>query len=125
MSSNRRTRVSLRSRMTGTEIQFAFMLVDICRMEMALGDLSKAERALMEARSIGEVIATTVQTRGGVRTSVRAKLLKLAKELEVAEQTLSDVRRAIAADSTREQTVSGLAPNCAPTAMPRAAAAGW
>jgi hypothetical protein len=100
------------------------MLVNICRMEMALGDLPKADRALVEARSIGEVIATTVQTRDGVRASVSANFLKLAKQLEIAEQTLSEVRKAIAADSTRESIVSGLATNCAPTAMPRVAAAG-
>jgi hypothetical protein len=110
--------------MTSTEIQFAFMLVNICRMEMALGDLPKADRALVEARSIGEVIATTVQTRDGVRASVSANFLKLAKQLEIAEQTLSEVRKAIAADSTRESIVSDLATNCGSTAMPRAAAAG-
>jgi hypothetical protein len=124
MSSNRRTRVSLRSRMTSTEIQFAFMLVDICRMEMALGDLSKADRALMEARAIGEVVATTVENRGGVRTSVRANLLKLAKELEVAEQTLSEVRKAIAPERIQEQSVGAVASSCEPISMLRAAAAG-
>jgi hypothetical protein len=125
MTNNRKTRVSVRSRMASTEIQFAFMLVDICRMEMALGDLSQADRALVDARSIGEIIAETVQTRGAVRASVRVNLLKLAREIDVAQQALLEVRKAIAADNTREQMLSSLAPNCVPNTMLRAATAGW
>lgn len=124
MSNNRRARVSVRTRMAGTEIQFALMLVDICRMEMALGDLQQAERALADARGIGEVVGKTVQTRGGVRTPVRARLVTLARELDLLEQTLLEVRKAMAVHDTPEQTESSETPTNLPAIMPRAATAG-
>lgn len=117
--------MSLRSRMANTEIQFAFMLVDICRMELASGDLPKAERALVDARAIGEVIAAGVQTRGGVRTTVRTNILKLASEIDLAQQMLLEVRKVIAADETREQMENSPLPQCVPAEVPRAATAGW
>ena len=124
MCNNRKTQVSLRSRIANTEVRFAFMLVDICRMKIALGDLEQADRALVDARHAGEVIAGTIQTRGGVGTSVNAKLSRLAKEIDAAEDALLELRKAIAAQSTQEQIVSSVAPHCAPTEMSRAATAG-
>jgi hypothetical protein len=124
MSNNRKARVSVRTRMAGTEIRFALMLVDICRMEMALGDVRQAERALADARGIGEVVGRSVQTRGGVRTPVRAGLVKLAKELDLLERTLREVRTAVAGHTAQEPMEDREAPDYVPAIMARTANAG-
>ena len=124
MSNDRKTRVSVRTRMAGTEIQFALMLVDICRMEMALGDVQQAERAFADARGIGEVVGRAVQTRGGVRTPVRARLVKLAKELDLLDRTLQEVRKAMAVHDMQQPMNGCEAANYVPAVMSRVASAG-
>ncbi len=103
----RNTRISKRpkSRLASVEIQFAFMLIDICKTELCLGDLVQAERALAEARVSAEFIADMVQSRG-IAPTVRAKLSRLARSIELVEGALSDAYDATLAGAHQPPTAS-------------------
>ncbi len=68
---------NLKARLLGTELDFGLVLVNVCQMELALGDSDRAALALAEARAIHE-FATSMLQRPRVAPVLRRKALKLA-----------------------------------------------
>ena len=122
MRNGRRMRASLKARLATIEMQFAFMLVDICQTELAMGDLAQAQRAVSDARVIGDEIAALVDTHG-VTGAVRGKLMKLARKIQAAELALLDARTR-AESGTPEFQVPAEAPGACFPAMVMTASSG-
>ena len=79
MSTHYEKSVNLKSRTLGTEIDFGMMLVNICHIELSLGDSRRAARALSEARGIHNLMLAILQHPRATR-ALRRKALTRDKQ---------------------------------------------
>jgi hypothetical protein len=81
--------VKPKSRMLGTEINFGLVLLNICNIELSLGDLERAICALSEARAIHERTSSMLR-RPKVAPILRRTALKLARGVSRADRNVSE-----------------------------------
>jgi len=109
-----------KTRVAEIEVQFASMLVDICRTELTLGDPMRAERALADARATVEIVADKVLSRS-IGGSIKVKLAKAIKRIKEAERALED--RKMTVDDAGEAHLLPLLAQHSPSASQALAAA--
>src|ERR1700686_673034 len=89
MSTHYEKSVNLKSSSLGTEMNFGIMLVNICHIELSLGDSRRAARALSEARGIHNLMLAILQ-HPRVTPALRRKALKLANRVSRADKIVSE-----------------------------------